>query len=205
MRRGRPTFRRSTSKCWTGVLILTLVLGAVSCAEQGAEEQVPERESVVKAENAEFDKTLEAGGWTVALVDQPERAKQVGSGAADWMTNEGSGFGGLSGIREADGVWLILVLEIVNVTGDLAFIPKSLLTVTDAEGGRYEPATVREAAGPLINADERWESLEENQLVQWVFKTEVPREGPLVFDVPQDATGLKLVMEGTEETIDLGF
>ena len=195
----------STTTRWAGLLALMLVLSLVSCGQAGVKQEAAPQTQAEKAENVEVGKTLEAQGWTVSLADQPEQAKQVGSGAATAMTNEQGGLGGLSGVRDAEGVWLILTVEMVNATGEMAFIPKSLLKVTDAQGGEYEPAGVREAVGPLINDDERWESQQENQLMQWVFETELPREGPLVFDVPEEATGLKLVMEGTDETIDLGF
>ena len=51
----------------------------------------------------------------------------------------------------------------------------------------------------------RRETVQEHQLIQFVFENGDARTGPLVFDVPADATGLKLTTEGTEETIDLGF
>ena len=196
---------RSITWCRLGLIALTLALSVMGCASEGGEQESGPQELVVKAENAEVGKTLEAQGWSISLVDQPEQAKQVGSGAAAAMTDEADGFGGRSGVREAVGVWLILPVEMVNSTGEMAFFPKSLLMVADAGGGEYPPAKAREAVAPLINADERWESQEKNQLIQWVFDTDVARQGPMVFDVPEDATGLKLAMEGTGETIDLGF
>ena len=205
MWRRRVAVSWSTTKCGAGLLALMLVLSVASCRGGEEEQEAAPDVLAVTAENAEVGKTLEAQGWTITLVDQPELAKQVGSGAAHAMTDEADGFGGRSGIREAEGVWLILTVEMVNSTGELAFIPKSLLMVTDAQGGQYQPAKAREAVAPLINADDRWESQEKNQLIQWVFETELARNGPQVFDVPEDATGLKLVMEGTDETINLGF
>ena len=57
---------------------------------------------------------------------------------------------------------------------------------------------------PHIYSDERWMK-DENQLRQIVMDAGEAREGPLIYDVPEDATGLILVMEGTDETLDLGF
>ena len=100
--------------------------------------------------------------------------------------------------------WTLVRKLEYNDSGDFAMYPKDLLTVTDAQGTEYEVGN-RKVIGPLINADDRWEGQTQNQLINWVFEVGLPREGPLVFDVPEDASGLKLVMEGTDEIIDLGF
>ena len=202
---GKLAKSRHITQRWLILVALVLAVSAAGCGSEEGEQEAGPQELVVKAQNAEVGKTLEAQDWSIGLINQPEQTKQVGSGAAAAMTDEADGFGGRSGVREAEGVWLILTVEMVNATGDLAFIPKSLLMVTDAEGGQYPPAKAREAVAPLINADDRWESQEKNQLIQWVFDTDVALQGPMVFDVPEDATGLELVMEGTDETIDLGF
>ena len=194
-------------KLWIAVLLAMLVvLSLAGCGGQGEEQKAGPQDVdvVVETENAEVGKLLEAQGWEVTLIDQPEQTKRVGSGAASSRTASGDGFGGQSGSRDSEGIWLILTVEVVNATGEMGFIPKALLTVMDDQGGKYEPAGVTDAVASLINADERWERME-NQLNLWVFEVGDAREGPLVFDVPEDATGLTLVMEGTDEIIDLGF
>ena len=197
-------------QCLMAFLTLVAILSAVSCGgeEEGAASAVVEVKSAVPsgavlAEKAEVGKSLQSEGWVVTLVEQPELTKQLGSGTAVETTDFGDEGFGWEGIRTAEGMWLILTVQVTNDTGDLAMLPKPLLKVADAEGGEYGRAghTVH---APLISADERWERLE-NSLAQWVFETNLPREGPLVFDVPEEATGLKLVMEGADDTIDLGF
>ena len=188
------------SSVWLGGLLGIWLCVALASA-CSSEDATPE---VKTAESAEVGKTLQGEGWAVMLVDPPELTKQLGSGTADETMDMGGGEGmGRVGIRIAEGMWLILIVEATNGTGDLAMLPKSLLKVTDAQGGEYG-RTGMMVHDPLINADERWER-QENQLIQWVFEANLPREGPLVFDVPEEATGLKLVMEGTDEAIDLGF
>jgi hypothetical protein len=154
-------------------------------------------------DSGEVGKSIEADGWVVTLADQPEQRKKVGSGAGDAREEAGPEGRGRTGTREAEGIWLILTIELSNETGDLALLPMKLLTIVDSQGSRYalQGMTIH---APLIHADERWEGIE-NQLVQNVLETDVIYGGPLVYDVPEDATGLKLVMEGTDETIDLGF
>ena len=196
------TERRSLHRrgVWSaGVLGICLCATLISACS--TEEATPE---VWVSDSAEVGKTLEGGGWAVTLLAQPELTKRLGSGSGTETTGGMSEGGGQTGVRIADGMWLIVIIEMVNESDDLAMYPKDLLTVTGDRGDEYEVGT-RKEIGPLINADDRWEGQSQNQLINWVFEVGLPREGPLVFDVPEDATGLKLVMEGTEETIDLGF
>lgn len=154
------------------------------------------------ADSADVGKSLQAQGWVVTLADQPELHKEVGSG-----TGAGVGMGtegvGRSGVKEAEGLWLVLPVELSNETGDLALFPMKLTTVADGQGNSYalQPMPVHSS---LVWADERWGKIE-NQLVNNVLEAEVTYEGPLVYDVAEDATGLKLIMEGTDETFNLGF
>ena len=188
------------SRVWLGSLLgICLCVTLVSACS--SEDATPE---VKLAESAEVGKTLQGGGWLVTLLEQPELTKQVGSGSGTETTGGMSEGGGQTGVRIADGLWLVVTIEMVNDSGDFAMYPKDLLTVTDAQGTEYEVGN-RKVIGPLINADDRWEGQSKNQLINWVFEVGLPREGPLVFGVPEDATGLTLVMEGTEDTIDLGF
>ena len=157
-------------------------------------------------DSADVGKSLRAQGWVVTLIEQPQQRKQVGSeeGAfpggseADHFVSHG-----FSSMPEAEGMWLILGLELTNQSGDLAMLSNKLLKVADSQGREVtlEGITVH---SPHIWSDERWMK-EENQLIQVVMHDGEVREGPLIYDVPEDATGLKLVMQGTDDTIDLGF
>ena len=189
------------AKRWVvGCLAIWLCVGFCSACS-GAEGTLQVR----TADGAEVGKTLQGEGWAVTLVDQPELTKQVGSGTAVERTDMGEDGTGQTGMREAEGLWLILAVEVTNDTGDLAMLARKVLKVTDGEGSEYQRAGVGEAVGPLIWADDRWEGQKENQLADNVFDVGQTREGPLVFDVPEDAGGFTLVMEGTEEVISLGF
>lgn len=186
---------RLMAACLALWVCLTLVLACSS------EDPTPD---VVTADSAEVGKTLLGEGWSVTLVGQPELTKQLGSGTATQATGMGDSGSGQTGVRVAEGMWLILTAEITNESEDLAMLSGNLVKVVDAQETEHSSAGQKVHA-PLIHADERWEGQQENQLIQWVFETGVPREGPLVFDVPEDAAGLKLTMKGTAETIDLGF
>lgn len=181
-----------------GLVVLGCMVSLAGCG--GGATATPE---VKLGDSPDVGKVLRAQGWVATLVAQPEQTKQVGEGAADARTEMDEMGRGRSGVREAEGMWLIITIEVVNETGEMAFLPKELLTVTDDQGRKYalEGLTIH---APLIWTDERWGN-NDNQLVQNVIKTDVPYEGPLMYDVPEDATGLIFVMQGTDDTIDLGF
>lgn len=182
-----------------GCLAIWLCVAMVSaCSSEAPAPQVQ------KADNAQVGTTLQAEGWAITLLEPPELTKKVGSGTAVERTDMGEFGGGQTGIREAEGIWLVLSVTATNNTGDLGMLPKRLLKVTDAQGGEHQRAGIKIIA-PLIWADERWEGQMQNQLIDYVFEVGGSRDGPLAFDVPEGATGLTLVMEGTDETIDLGF
>ena len=190
-----------------GLATVTLVVSLASCG-RGGDADLSE---VVEADSAEAGKTIRSDEWAATLVSAPQLAKMVGSGPeidrsllGDVATDNSAPAGGRQGQLEAEGVWLVLAIEITNETEDLAMLSKKLLTVVDAQGLSYPVAD----AMPhflLIDGDERWTTIQENQLIEYVYDAGVPRGGPLVFDLPDAAEGLTLVMGGAEETIDLGF
>ena len=195
------------SRSWTATFLATCVCITILAACAGDGEQAPAggpASEVDIADDAEVGKTLQAQGWVVTLIEQPEQRKQVGTGAAT-RTGQGSvgEQGSESGARIADGLWLIVPVELTNSTGEMVLLSKRLLIVTDAQGQEYQ-FRGREIHAPHIYSSERWGETE-NQLVQNPMDTGVTRQGPLIYDVPEDAAGLTLVMEGTDETIDLGF
>ena len=154
-------------------------------------------------EDAEIGKTIEAEGWIITLIEPPIQAPEVGSGTADVYDQAAGEEGSEWGTRVADGIWLILPVEVTNQTGDMAFLPSKLPRVTDEQGREFELES-RAIHLPYVNASERW-GKRENQLVQNVLDADVTLEGPLIYDVATDSTGLTLNMEGADTTIDLGF
>ena len=154
------------------------------------------------AEGAEVGKTLSADGWVVTLVEAPEQRKEVGSGDVDTVSAHYEQYG-FTSVVSTEGWWLIVGLEVTNDTGDMALVPSKLLKVTDAQDREYL-VQGKMMVFPVIWTDERWMK-EENYLFSDAVDDGVTLTGPLVYDIAADATGLTLVMKGTDETIDLGF
>ena len=187
---------------WVNVAVsLVVVLSAVSLT--GCGDRATRAPEMVTAEGAEVGKTVEAQGWIITLIEPPLQAEKVGSGTGDVYDQAAGEEGSEAGTRIADGIWLILPVELTNQTGDMAFLPSKLPKVTDAQGREFE-LEGRATHLPYVNASERW-GKRENQLVQNVIDAGATLEGPLIYDVAKDATGLRLIMEGADASIDLGF
>lgn len=180
------------------------VLVACAGGAEPASEAAPGPEP---ATSAAVGQTLQAEGWAVTLIEPPERRKEVG--AAD-MGGIGQGVVmdhfvayGYTTLVQTEGWWLILGVEVTNDTGEMALLSKNLLTVTDSQGQEYKIEGMMVHL-PHVWADERWMK-DENYLMADAIDTGVTLEGPLIYEVPEDATGLTLRMRGTDETIDLGI
>ena len=206
--------QRGIVRGWVALLVATLVLGAVSCGGDVSQEAAaPEPAGkeplapIVVAENAEVGKVVRSEEWAIVLEGQPEQTKIVGTGedvdSSSFRHSSDPGLG-QRGNEEAEGVWIVLPVEITNESGDLAMLSKRQFAVVDDKGGEYPVGETTVLFVTILGSGGRWETVQEHQLIQFVFESGDTRTGPLVFDVPEDATGLKLMMEGSEEAIDLG-
>lgn len=211
MHRGRPVISRRTSNLWVGLVALILVLSVASCEAEEGEQEVASQAQTVKAENAEVGKTIEGQGWKVTLLDAPEQMKMVGGNVgADPMGIE-KYLPGFSIDRRhltddditAQGIYVIVSVEITNTSDEPQMVTRGVLQVVDSEAQEYGAARNLQHL-VIVWTNEQWMD-DAHLIVPSVPDPGVVREGPLVYDVPEDATGLKLVIAGTDATIDLGF
>ena len=205
MWRGRPALSRSTTKCWVGLLGVMLVVTVASCGGQGAEEDGSALQPVVKAENAEVGKSIEGQGWRITLLDVPERMKMIGgevAGVGTYVRLKGTqGFA--DDDITAEGVYVVAPIEITNISDEALYVSQSVLKVMDSDGQSYD-AGGRIEHKVYVWITERWMK-EEHELIPGVMDNGLTRQGPIIFDVPEDATGLALAIDGADDTIDLGF
>lgn len=155
----------------------------------------------VVADNADVGATIQSDSWEVTLLDQPIK---------DYVIDGPDGGVRIESDREltsltAEGVWIIVPIQLKNIGEEEAMLFQKTITVADDQGRTYEigdrhvhHAQIWEAA------PDRWGD-RENQLIQNVQDAEAVREGPALFDVAEDATGLRLVLNGSSDTISLGF
>ena len=182
------------------VVLMVFVLGVAGC---GAEIVVSDREGEI-AEGADIGASIEAQNWIVKLTAAPEQRNKVGDmewqrtglgdGAGQWITE---------GADEAEGIWLVCPVELVNNDEEMRMLSSKLLMVTD-EQGREFPMTGLAAHFIQIWSTEGW-TVPANQTLQNPIDAGVTLEGPVIFDVAEDSTGLRLTADGIEESIELGF
>ena len=176
---------------------------------QGGEEDVVVVPPAVKAENAAIGQTIEGQGWRITLLEAPEQMKRIGgevigdaSGVGKYVSLQGAQSFSDDDVT-ADGVYLMAPIEIANTSGEDQYVSQSVLKVMDAGGQSYK-SSGRIEHGVYVWITERWMD-EESILIPGVMVEGHTRQGPAIFDVPEDATGLVLMIDGVDDAIDLGF
>lgn len=155
----------------------------------------------VQGINAETGKTIQSDDWMVTLLGQASKDKVVGD-------EEGEIQASISqyeqAVRTAQGVWIIVPIELKNQGDEANMLLSSTIMIADDQGREY-PIGDRlvHHSQVWISDVTRWGD-RKNQLVQNVFDAGIVREGPAIFDVREDATGLRLILKGSDESIDLG-
>lgn len=139
--------------------------------------------------------------WVITLMYPPQQRKQVGDtlwqdfvyGEDEWIP-EGAG--------EAEGIWPICSVELTNNGGEMGILSGKLLKVTDAQGREF-PTAGQSVHCIQIWLTEDWET-PEYQIPQNPVEAGVTLEGPVIFDMAEDSTGLGPTAQGIEESIGLG-
>ena len=154
------------------------------------------------AGDASVGASIEVQDWLVTLVAPPELRERVGEmGWQDTVYGEGEWIP--EGAGEAEGVWLVCTVELTNNGEEMRMLSGKLLAVTDAQGREFS-MTSQSAHFIQIWSTEGW-AVPDNQTLQNPIEAGAMLEGPVIFDVAKDSTGLRLTGEGIEESIGLGF
>lgn len=188
----------NVKKLWASIPVCVLLAFSLAgCGERST--PTPADIAIAVAENAEIGKTVQAQDWEITLIDPPYTSKQVGRGTAKAAQSYAVG------TLDAEGIFLIVPVRLTNGADEMRMFTRasSQLEVVDAQG-RVTLLALGRAHMTLVYNSDRW-GKEENQLVQNPLDAGVTWEGPVVFDVPEDATGLSMSFKGSEESIDLGL
>ena len=197
------------TKFWMGLLGAMLLLTAASCGGQGGDQQAAAAQAVVKAENAAVGMSIEGQGWKVTLLDAPEQMKMIGGEVVGDAAGVGKYVALQSGQSFSDdditaaGVYVMAPIEITNISDEAQYVSQTVFKGMGADGQSYQ-AGGRIEHKVYVWLTERWMN-EDHELIPGVVDAGQTRTGPTIFDVPEDATGLVLMIEGADDTIDLGF
>lgn len=177
----------------TLIYSLLLALFITACGGDSAPD-------IEMAEGADVGATLTDAEWEVKLVDAPYKTKEVGTGTE--VTGRASEFGDV-GKYTADGMFLIIPVELTNRADEMLMLGGKLFKVVDDAGNEYAMAPRPVHASALWNS-EKWTD-RSNQLPSNPIDAGITNSGPLVFDVAAEATGLQFIMDGVDGSIGLGF
>ena len=169
------------------------------CLAGCAGEQPTPTPSVAAAQGSGVGKVIASEEWSLTLIDQPHKAETVGKG-----TNCGPYSQDIGCLRAAEGAWLIAPVRLTNQAPDLKFVQRSLFLVRDEQDRELIPASRNVHADYLWEMDDdRWEPTV-NQIPDNLLDSGESIEGPIIFDLPDGATGLRLHLNGSSESIALG-
>ena len=155
--------------------------------------------AIMTGHSAEIGSALESDQWTVKLIEAPYTSAKVGAGGGEHYQFQELG------AAEAEGVFVILPVELTNGGDDIRMFGKSSgLVVADSQGRETPLAQGRPHLTLTYSNIDRWGEFE-NQIFQNPMEAGVTWDGPLVFDVPKDATGLRLQFLGSDKDISLGL
>ena len=100
---------------------------------------------------------------------------------------------------------MIVPIRLKNLAGEDMLLLVRTLRLRDDQGNEYELGKRNVHLAYIFYTDPETYGEQSNQHVQHVFETDEERLGPAIFDVPLDATGLVMILEGAEGELAIGY
>jgi hypothetical protein len=171
--------RRPLARLAAALSWLSCLLLLAACGGSGGEPTPV----AAAAEQVETGKTIQANNWTAELIGPPEQIKVIGEGNITY---------------QADGNFLVVFLKLTNQGDQMQVVARDLFKVRDGQGQEYDPA--RSAVQVAFVLQRGMQLSLDSPLA-----ADATRDSVIIFDVPEDAAGLELMMDGAEDTLALGF
>lgn len=184
---GRCGQARTRDALRAGLAACALMLTLAACGEAATPTPL-----VVKADSAGVGEMLQSQEFEITLLDLPEMRDQVGGNVKGDLTP-----------RFANGMFVVLTVQVTNHADESRILPARVFQVRDEQDRsfRVEHGWIHR---DFVWADERWMS-DDNYIPQNFLDSGATRDGPLIYDIAKDSTGLSLVIEDGDASIDLGF
>ncbi len=196
-------FVQSLHPRWRPGVLALLLLVCVGCMTACGRQEGVDVEPVFLTEGTEVDATLRSDLWQVTVVGFAGQDTIVGDEGEDAGLAQVSQYES-SAQHAKRGIWIIIPIRIKNLGDDNLLYGRTLKLVDDL-GNEYQ-LDHRHVHHSFIffTRPEEYGS-DDNMIIQNVFKAGEERLGPAIFDVPLDASGLKLILENAEGSIATGY
>ena len=168
-----------TMLAW-GLVLLLCGASLTACGRGEGETSTP---VVASQADAEIGKAIRSQAWEATITRPAERLRIVGEGDITY---------------QAEGIYVIVPVKVTNLGEELQMIPRELLRLREAQGQEFEAT---QSAIQIAYILPRSMDL----LLDSPVDSGQARESVIIYDVPAEATGVKMTMEGTEETLEMGF
>ena len=165
------------------LVTLVLLLGACVLAACGGSDEA----TAEAAADADVGKAVTVDDWEVTLLGPGEKHKVVGEGQYT---------------SQADGIYVVAPVRVVNHGADVRFMPRDFMVLTDDQGNAYNSVAGSKMIAHLLIIGNQ-EVLVDNPFTEDQGRN--VRESIIMFDVPEGASGLMLTLKGSEETFKIGF
>jgi len=173
----RHLFIHSRTCAVMGV-ILALLFGAFVLTACGGEEKPDPSQ-------ADISKSVVVEGWKITLTGVPDEAPVVGTGGVTHAAQ--------------NGTFVIIPATVTNQNTDILLFPDGLLVLKDSQGREFPPT----------GSTPQFAYLQAQPDKDMLMDSPVPaggtRDTVLIFDVPEDARGLVMVVKPTGDTFKLGY
>lgn len=160
------------------LLVLLALLGGMAACGGGNSGPV-----TADAAAVETGVPLTTGDWEVVLLKPTEKIKVLGSGDITY---------------QAEGDFVVVFATVTNHGGDMQVVGRDLFVIRDGADQEYKP--VKSAVQVAYILEHGMELSLDSPLAAGAS-----RDSVIIFDVPSEATDLKLGLAGTDATVKLGF
>ena len=187
---------------WSVLTVLLVLAVALAGCNRGRDRS--ELMPVFLEEGTEVGGTLRSDDWEVEI---------TGLAGKDVLLGDEGEDSGLAQVSQYEtsaqpaqrGEWVIVPVRLKNLSGEDKLLLVRTIRLRDDQGNEYELGRRNVHLAYIFYTDPETYGEQSNQHVQNVFTIDEERLGPAIFDVPVDATGLVMILEGAEGELVIGY
>ncbi|MEM7535459.1 MAG: DUF4352 domain-containing protein [Chloroflexota bacterium] len=167
----------------TVLIALCTVLFLTACGGGGGT-----GDTIADAASVDTDTTVDTGAWQAKLIKPTEKAKIIGEGNLVYQSER--------------GMYLIVFVEVTNSSGTLQVVPRDLFKLSDGQGNEYKAV---KSAIQVAYVQHKGKEQGLEIILDSPMQNDEVRAGVVVFEIPEEASGLMLSLKDSSETLNTGF